>query len=136
VTMELEQRDHDLTGYRPAAVVSGIVLLGIGVAMFLDTTEAIHIQFGRLIGPFVLITLGASMTLGSSAFVCNSHRPRDGESRGRQRRRGGATSGIWLMGVGVWLLLSQTGAFGLAFHNSWPLLIILGGVITVIRGFK
>jgi len=135
VTMEMEQQDHDITGYRPAAVVSGIVLLGIGVAMFLDTTAAIHIHFGRLIGPFVLITLGASMMLGSG-FVCNTHRPRNGESRGRHRRGGGATSGIWLMGVGVWLLLSQTGAFGLAFHNSWPLLIILGGVITVIRGFK
>ena len=134
--MELEQQNQDVSGYRPAAAVAGIVLLGLGAAMFLDTTQAVHLHFGQLIGPFVLITLGASMTLGNSAFVCGTRRGRDAESRGRHRRRGGATSGIWLMGVGVWLLLSQNGLFGLSFHNSWPLLIILGGVITVIRGFK
>ena len=131
-----EQNYEDLPGYRPAAIVGGVVLLALGAAMFLDTTQAVHLHFGRLIGPFVLLTLGASMTLGSSAFVCDARRLRDGEFRGRHRRRGGPTSGIWLMGVGVWLLLSQNGLFGLSFHNSWPLLIILGGVITVIRGFK
>ena len=136
--MNMEEHNYeDTPGYRPAAVVAGVVLLGLGAALFLDTTQAIHLHFGRLIGPFALITLGASMTLGRSALVCDARRLQgDGESRPRHRRRGGATSGIWLMGVGVWLLLSQNGLFGLSFHNSWPLLIILGGIIMVIRGFK
>ena len=135
--MSMDDAKYDeIPGYRPAAVAAGLVLLGLGAAMFLDTTEAIHIHVGRLIGPFVLIALGASMTLGKSAFVFDARRLRDGERRGRHRRRGGATSGIWLMGVGMRMLVSQTGMFGLGFHNSWPLLVILGGLIMVIRGIK
>ena len=33
-------------------------------------------------------------------------------------------------------IAAQHGLFGLTFHNSWPLLIVLGGIIMMIRGFK
>jgi hypothetical protein len=137
VTITMDDQTQDISEYRPAAVVAGLTLLGLGVALFLDTTEAVHLHFGRLIGPFVLIAVGASMTLGSSAFVCGDRGRRAGREPGtRLRRRGGATTGIWLFGVGVWMLVSQNGLFGLTFHNSWPLLIIFGGIIMVIRGIK
>jgi hypothetical protein len=136
VTVIMEEQTEDVSGYRPAAVVAGVVLLGLGAAMFLDTTGTVHLHFGRMIGPLVLITMGASMTLGRSAVVCD-YRGSRGDHDGRpHRRRGGATSGIWLIGIGVWMLVSQNGLFGLTFHNSWPLLIIFGGIIMVIRGFK
>jgi cell wall-active antibiotic response 4TMS protein YvqF len=133
-----EQKEDQMedAGARPAAIVAGFVLLALGAALFLDTTEAVHLHAGRLIGPFVLIGIGATMTLGRSAFVFDARRLRDGEARRRHRRRGGPTSGIWLIGVGVWMLVSQNSLFGLNFHNSWPLLIIFGGIIMVIRGLK
>jgi len=133
----MDDQSQDISGYRPAAVAAGLTLLGLGAALLLDTTEAVHLHFGRLIGPFALIAIGASMTLGQSAFVCDYRGRRgDREPRTRLRRRGGATTGIWLFGVGVWMLVSQNAMFGLTFHNSWPLLIILGGIIMVIRGSK
>lgn len=52
------------------------------------------------------------------------------------RRRGASVGGIWLIGVGVWMLVSQMHFFGLNFHTSWPLLVVLGGIIIVIRGLK
>ena len=132
-----EEQMDDAGGARPAAVIAGFVLLALGAALFLGTTEAVHLHFGGLVGPFVLIGIGATMTLGRSAFVCDYPGPRGGRGyRTGHRRRGGPTSGIWLIGVGVWMLVSQNSLFGLNFHNSWPLLIIFGGIIMVIRGFK
>lgn len=131
----MEEQVQDVGGYRPGAIAAGVILLGLGVAMFLDTTGTVDIHFGRLIGPLVLITIGASMTLDRSAFVCDARRSRRDGAR-RPRRRGGPTTGVWLIGVGVWMLVSQNGLFGLHFHNSWPLLVVFGGIIMVIRGFK
>jgi hypothetical protein len=54
----------------------------------------------------------------------------------RLRRRNAATSGLWLIGVGACLMLVQTHAFGLDFHNSWPLFIILSGVMMLVRGLR
>jgi hypothetical protein len=136
--MDKDEQIQDLSGYRPGAVAAGVILLGLGAAMFLDTTGAMHIHLGRVIGPLVLITIGMSMTLGTGGFVFERRRGRMDRDMRRLhlRRRGGPTTGIWLIGVGAWMLASQTGLFGLAFHNSWPLLIVLGGIMMVIRGFK
>ena len=132
----MEEQIQDTGGYRPGAIAAGVILLGLGVAMFLDTTGAMHLHFGRLIGPLVLITMGASMTLGRSAVVCGYRGSRGDRDSRPHRRLGGATSGIWLIGVGAWMLVSQSGMFGLTVHSSWPLLVVLGGIIMVIRGFK
>ena len=88
-----------------------------------------------MIGPFVMIAIGASMVFKRSVFVtgCNGLDPAR-EGRRRHRRRGGATGGIWLIGIGCWLLVAQNHLFGLNFHNSWPLFIVLSGIIIVIPG--
>jgi hypothetical protein len=77
------------------------------------------------------------MVLERSAFVVG-HRTGivDGERRARRRRRRGASSGIWLIGIGAWMAVAQNHLFGLDYHNSWPLFIVLSGIIMVIRGFK
>ena len=46
------------------------------------------------------------------------------------------TGGVWLIGIGAVMLLAQTHAFGLDSHNSWPLFIILSGLIMLIRGVR
>jgi hypothetical protein len=51
-------------------------------------------------------------------------------------RRGGMTSGIWLIGLGVWMLVSQIHLWGLDYHNSWPLVVILSGVVMLMRGIR
>lgn len=116
------QNQEAAAALNPGAIAAGTLLLGLGLAMFLDTTGMIDIRPGRLIGPFILIALGANKLF---------------ERRAEGRvRRGRSTGGVWLIGVGAWMLAAQHDLFGLTFHNSWPLLIVLGGVIMVIRGFK
>ena len=118
---------------RPGSVAAGAVLLAVGAGMLLDATGVLAINPGRLIGPFVLIALGTTMLLG----VRSGRRHADVVDAGNPRgARQGFFGGIWLIGIGCWLLVSQTGMFGLTFGTSWPLLLILMGGLMMFRGWR
>ena len=51
-----------------------------------------------------------------------------GETDGARNSR---RFGVWLMGVGGWAWASQNHLLGMEFGTSWPLLIILAGVLVV-----
>ena len=119
-----------------APIVVGAILLALGTAMLLNSTGVIDVHLGRFIGPLVLIAIGSSIVLGQNALVLGHCEPTVDGSRRRRRRRGAATGGIYLIGLGVWLLISQNHFFGLTFATSWPLLIILSGFMIVIRGMR
>jgi cell wall-active antibiotic response 4TMS protein YvqF len=133
--METEKRV--VSSIRPGSIVAGGILLALGSAALLDTTELMHLNFGRVIPPLVLIVLGVAILLDKGAFVVSRRLPKD--EGGRRiisvRRTGGSLSGLWLIGVGAWMLASQMHLFGLSYHTSWPLFIVLAGVIMVLRGF-
>jgi hypothetical protein len=101
---------------RPGVLAAGAVLMAIGIGSLLDSYGVLSIHPSRLIGPFVLIALGTS-----TLFT---------------ERRRGAFGSAWLIGVGCWLLISQTNMFGLTFGTSWPLLLILAGALISIRGWR
>ena len=123
--------------YRPGAIAAGAVLMAVGLAMLLDSTGRVDIRVGQFIGPLVLIGLGAAMMLDKGGFVCARRvRGEDGRARTRVRPRGGASGGFWLIGIGVWMMVSQMHLFGLTFGNSWPLFIILSGIMVVLRGAR
>jgi hypothetical protein len=88
-----------------------------------------------------MITIGATMLLNTGGMAANcgaadaDARPGRAGRRDRQRR-GDGLGGIWLIGIGSWLLVTQTHLFGLHFGNSWPLIVILAGVMIVIRGWR
>jgi hypothetical protein len=115
---------------RPGPIVGGVLLLVLGGGMLLDTTGIADIRMGRLIAPLVLISIGVSSLLSASVP--------DGEDerQGRRRRRRDSFGGLWLVGIGAWMLASQTHVFGLTFGTSWPLLVILTGIMIVIRGIR
>jgi hypothetical protein len=126
----------DRPSFRPGVVAAGGILLAVGAAMLLDTTGAVDVRMGRLIAPLVLISLGAVMMLEKRGFVYGRReRAADGEVRARVRTRGGP-GGFWLIGIGAWMMVSQMHLFGLNYNNSWPLFIILTGVMMVIRGAR
>jgi hypothetical protein len=124
-------------GIQPGAVVGGAFLLVVGGTMFLDHRGWGDLSFGRLIGPACLIILGMLMLVDKGAFVCGRReRMLDGTTRMNVRKRGGLTGGLWLLGVGCWMLVSQLHVFGLDYHTSWPLLIVLSGTIMLARGVR
>src|SRR3954471_12583635 len=115
---------------RPGAIAGGVILLALGAAMLLDTTGTIDIHIGRLIAPIVLIAIGMAMMLDKGGVVYGRReRTAAGEVRMRTRRRGSPGAGVWLIGIGSWMIASQTHLFGLDYGNSWPLFIILAGLM-------
>ena len=116
---------------RPGPIVGGVLLLVLGGGMLLDTTGIADIRMGRLIAPLVLISIGVSSLLSGS--ITNGEDERQGRRRSRRRD---SLGGLWLVGIGAWMLASQTHLFGLTFGTSWPLLVILTGIMIVIRGIR
>jgi hypothetical protein len=124
--MEMEQTHERVL--RPGPIVAGALLLVVGAGMLLDTTGIADIRMGRLIAPLVLISIGVSSLLSCNVAT--------GEHERRRGRRKDPFGGLWLVGVGAWMLASQTHLFGLTFGTSWPLLVILTGIMIVIRGIR
>ena len=121
--MEMEQTHERVP--RPGPIVAGTLLLVVGAGMLLDTTGLADIRMGRLIAPLVLISIGVTSLLsgGHKGSACGG-------------RRRDSLGGLWTIGFGAWLLVSQTQLFGLTFATSWPLLVILTGIMIVIRGIR
>src|SRR5262245_663430 len=120
--------DGDRVSFRPGPLVAGFVLLGLGLTLLLNRAVDLPVRVGQLIAPSMLIGLGALVLLERGVLVCRIGR--------RSQRRGDPASGLWLIGIGVWMLISQLHLFGLSFSTSWPLFVILIGVIMVVRGVR
>ena len=93
-------------------------------------------SLGRLIAPLVLIAIGASIVLGQSASSSASCERDETAARRRHRRRGGSHERHLAdrhrrLDAGV-----AEPSVRPDLRNSWPLLIILGGVMIVIRGHR
>jgi len=124
-------------GLRPGAIVGGAFLLLLGGTMFLERSGIADVSVGRIIGPACLIILGMLVLVENGAFVCGRReRTSDGTTRTNARQGGGLAGGLWLLGVGCWMLVSQLHLFGLDYHTSWPLLIVLSGIIMLVRGAR
>lgn len=118
---------------RSGIVVAGAVVLAVGVAMLLDTTQ-IDVKAGRLIGPFVLIVIGTVILLGGR--TCRPDKETPLSDKARQDARGRWITGMWMIGLGCWLMISQGQMFGMTFATSWPLLLILVGALIAARGWR
>lgn len=125
--------EHPRAPLQPGLAAAGAVVLAVGAGMLLNSYEVMSINPSRLIGPFVLITLGVAVLVGTGSGQRHSDAAACGKPHGR---RDGYLGGISLIGVGIWLLISQTGMFGLTFRTSWPLLVILWGTVIAIRGWR
>jgi len=126
---------HATSGIRPGIIAGGGIILALGATMLLSTSGAVDVPVGRLIGPAVLITLGVLTLTQKGGLVCG-YRPRAADGRRRPHRARGGASGVWLIGLGAWMLISQMHLWGFTFATSWPLVIILSGIMMLIRGIR
>jgi hypothetical protein len=131
-------RQESNGGLQPGVIVGGAFLLVLGGTMYLERAGIGDVQVQRLIGPACLIILGMLMLLDRRAFVVLKRRERllDSTTPIRVRRHGTVTGGLWLVGVGCWMLASQFHVLGLDYRTSWPLLIVLSGIIMLVRGVR
>jgi len=126
IVMEMEQVQQP--AMRPGPIVAGALLLVVGGGMLLDTSGFADIRMGRLIAPLGLISIGVTSLLNDGE--------KGADCRGRRGRRGDSLGGLWMIGIGAWMMVSQTHLFGLTFGTSWPFLVILTGIMIVMRGIR
>jgi hypothetical protein len=89
----------------------GLFLLGVGTILLLSRLHVMDISWTmRRFWPLIVIIAGASHIF--------------------QRKT--VWSGLWIVGVGVWLQMVTLHIYGFTYRSSWPLLlVILGGGIIV-----
>ena len=91
------------------SVVAGTILLAVGMLFLLNNLDFIYIGPVGHYWPLIIVAIGVTK------FLAADH-PAD-------RRQGG-----WWVFIGLWLLVSTTYMYGLNFHNSWPILLIILGL--------
>jgi hypothetical protein len=131
----MDMQDRPARPFRPGAVVGGVVLLAFGVGLLVDRTGVL--QLHHLTAPLVLIVLGAIISLEHGGVIYSvPTKDDDGRVRFQTRQRRGLGSGLWLIWIGVWMLISQNHIWGFTFQTSWPLFLVLMGVMMVLRGWR
>jgi hypothetical protein len=101
-------------------ILAGIAVMLAGLAMLADRTGLGGLHLSGRYWPLILIALGVLKL--------------SGRTRGDGVRRP-VRSGLWLVYVGLWALVSEFQLFGFDYGNSWPLLVIGAGVSIVWRAF-
>ena len=97
-------------------VVWGLVLIVVGAVFLLDRLDFLNIHDMWQYWPLLIVFVGLARMIAS---------PTAREF----------TGGLWTVFVGVWLFVVFDDRFDLTFRNSWPLLLIVGGIIMVIKPF-
>lgn len=113
--------DQKLEGPDRKRVLLGLVFILLGLSMMSYRLDVWEIHLSRHFWPVILVVLGLVKLIDP---------PLDKHQR-RSRR-----SGMWLIYVGAWGLISEFELFGFDYHTSWPLLIIGAGLNIVWRAFE
>ena len=94
-------------------VLLGAALILIGLAFMADRVDWLEFEFSPHAWPYVPLALGMLRLLWP-------HR----------------RAAVWLLGIGLYGLVSEYGWFGLHYGSSWPLLIIVAGINMVWRALE
>lgn len=90
-------------------LVWGLVIVGVGVALFANSMGMIELRSMWHYAPLTLVILGMNNMVG---YPTARH----------------FTNGLWQMVLGLWLFAVFERMYGLTFANSWPILVIAFGV--------
>ena len=98
-------------GNQSGQLIFGLILIVVGILFALDTFGIWYFDSFFSLWPLILVGIGVGKIWGSQ----------DLEEK---------KSGVWLLVIGLWLLISNLGLFGFGWGDSWPLLLIgIGGVL-------
>ena len=99
-------------------IVLGVVAIALGLMLLLDRTGFVSMHMSLRLWPFALLALGLARLTDPSrqghACACGA-------------------SGLWLLFIGAWGLVSEFRLFGFDYQTSWPLLMIAAGLMIVWR---
>jgi Domain of unknown function (DUF5668) len=108
----MQEQGKSSSKKRTGGIIAGSVLMLLGSLFLLDRLDLFEV--GRIWRWWPLIPLGMGLAKLATA---------DGH---RELR-----SAVWLTVVGAWMLLSTQRWYGFHWGNSWPLLLIALGAVTI-----
>jgi hypothetical protein len=94
-------------------IMWGLVLIALGVIFLLDRMDIVEAETLWHYWPLLLVVAGINQTIGYPS----AHQFRNG---------------LWTIFTGLWLFAVFENLFGLTFRNSWPLFLLMGGVLMVL----
>lgn len=97
-------------------IMWGLVLIVLGVIFLLDRMNMVEAETLWHYWPLVMVVAGINQTIGYPSA--------------RQFR-----NGLWTIFTGLWLFAVFENLFGLTFRNSWPLFLLMWGVLMVLTPF-
>jgi hypothetical protein len=50
--------------------------------------------------------------------------------------RNDRSGGLWLIAIGLWLYVNENGIWDLDYGNSWPILLVFGGLMMVGKALR
>ena len=94
-------------------IMWGLVLIALGVIFLLDRMDIVEAETLWHYWPLLMVVAGINQTIGYPSA--------------RQFR-----NGLWTIFTGLWLFAVFENLFGLTFRNSWPLFLLMAGVLMVL----
>ena len=95
-------------------LATGVVLILLGLLFLLDNLRLLDFGYAWEMWPLLLVAFGVVRMI---------------DSRGQG-------SGIWLVVIGLWLFVNEREIWGLTYHDSWPLLVVMIGLSMVWKAVR
>ena len=114
-----------MTSERPAQhgrIMFGVLIMAAGVLMLVERLNLADVHLSSRMWPLFPLGLGLLR-------VVDPPIRRNGTRCSRR-------SGMWLVLIGAWGLLNEFHVRGLDYGNSWPLIVIFGGIMIVWRSLE
>src|SRR5262245_60359418 len=99
-----------------ARIVFGLILMLVGAMFLADRLDWMGFGLNVPLWPWLLVLLGVA---------------RLGEQGDNDRSL--SRSGMWLMSIGIWGLVTEYRLLGMSYARTWPLLVVIAGVFLTWR---
>ena len=95
-------------------LATGVALMLLGLLFLLANLRLVDFRFTWDAWPLFIVIFGVVRLI-------------DSPNRG---------SGLWLIAIGLWLFVNEWEIWGLTYHDSWPLLVVLVGLSMVWKAVR
>lgn len=99
---------------RGGGILTGMTLIVIGALFLLHNLHVFDFEFNWHAWPLFLVVFGVVRLID----------------------RSDRSAGLWLVGIGLWLYVNENGIWDLDYENSWPFLLVFGGLMMVWRALR
>jgi len=99
---------------RGSGVLTGLALIVVGTLFLLHNLDVVDFDFSWRAWPLFLVLFGIVRLI----------------------ERSDRSSGLWLVAIGLWLYANENAVWDLDYGNSWPFLLVFGGLMMVGKALR